>query len=116
MSAGKESVPSFTLTFGLDIARDLAALDAVEPAALDAAQTILDDLAYGRMIGKLLGNRNVSGDLTGLARVKFDVAGQRPQRFRLVYRQVDERTRDVLAIGLREEHAIYRLAARRIAP
>jgi hypothetical protein len=48
--------------------------------------------------------------------VKFDVAGQRPQRFRLVYRQVDDRTRDVLAIGLREEHAIYRLAARRIAP
>jgi hypothetical protein len=70
----------------------------------------------GRVIGKLLGDRHVSGDLTGLARVKFDVAGQRPQRFRLVYRQVDERTRDVLAIGLREEHAIYRLAARRITP
>ncbi len=50
------------------------------------------------------------------SRVKFVVAGQRPQRFRLVYRQVDERTRAVLAIGLREEHAIYRLAARRIAP
>jgi hypothetical protein len=100
----------------LDIATDLAALDAVDPAALDAAQAILDDLARGRMIGKLLGDRHVSGDLTGLARVKFDVVGQRPQRFRLVYRQVDEGTRDVLAIGLREEHAIYRLAARRLAP
>lgn len=116
MSAGKESVPPYTLTFGLDIATDLAALDTVDPAALDAARAILDDLAHGRVIGKLLGDRRVSGDLTGLARVKFDVVGQRPQRFRLVYRQVDEGTRDVLAIGLREEHAIYRLAARRFAP
>lgn len=116
MSVGKESVPSYTLIFRLDIATDLAALDAVDPTALDAAQAILDDLAHGRVVGKLLADRHVSGDLTGLARVRFDVAGQRPQRFRLVYRQVDERTRDVLAIGLREEHAIYRLAARRIAP
>jgi hypothetical protein len=111
-----ESVPPFTLTFGLDIATDLAAVHAVEPAALAAAEAIIDDLAHGRVIGKLLGDRHVSGDLTGLARVKFDVAGQRPQRFRLVYRQVDDKTRDVLAIGLRDEHAIYRLAARRIAP
>ncbi len=68
------------------------------------------------MIGKLLGDRNVSGDLTGLARVKFDIADQRPLRFRVVYRQVNEKTRDVVAIGLREEHAIYRIAAQRIAP
>lgn len=79
-------------------------------------RSILDDLAHGRVTGKLLSDRHVSGNLTGLAWVKFDVASQRPQRFRLVYRQVDERARDVLAIGLREEHAIYRLAARRIAP
>lgn len=116
MTAGKASVPPYTLTFGLGIATDLAALHAIDPAVLDAAQAILDDLAHGRVTGKLLGDRQVSGDLTGLARVKFDVAGQRPQRFRLVYGQVDERTRDVLAIGPREEHAIYRLAARRIAP
>lgn len=73
MSAGKEEVPPYTLTFGLDLAADIAA-DAVDPAALNAVQAILDD------------------------------------------RQVDERVRDVLAIGLREEHVIYRLAARRIAP
>ena len=53
---------------------------------------------------------------TLVVKVKFDIAGQRPQRFRLVYRQVDHKTRDVLAIGLRGEHAIYRLATRRIAP
>lgn len=41
---------------------------------------IADDLAQGRVVGKDLGRRNVSGDLTGLARVKFDVPGQRPQR------------------------------------
>ncbi len=53
VSAGKESVPPYTLTFGLDTATDLAALDAVDPAAVDAAKAILDDLAHGRVIGKL---------------------------------------------------------------
>lgn len=67
-------------------------------------------------MGKELGARNVSGDLTGLARVKFDVPGQRPLRFRLVYRQLDDTTREIIAIGPREEHAIYRLAASRLAP
>ena len=116
MSDRTESGPPYTLTFSLGIATDLAGVHAVEPAALAAVEAILDDLAHGRVTGKLLGDRRVSGDLTGLARVKFDVAGQRPQRFRLIYRQVDPTTRDVLAIGQREEHAIYRLAARRIAP
>ena len=55
-------------------------------------------------------------DLTGLARVKFDVPGQRPQRFRLVYRQLDGTTREIIAIGPREQHAIYRLAASRLSP
>jgi len=50
----------------LDIATDLAALDAVDPATLDAAQAILGDLAHGRVIGKLLGDRHVSGDSPGL--------------------------------------------------
>lgn len=55
-------------------------------------------------------------DTSHLARVKFDVPGQRPQRFRLVYRQLDEATREILAIGPRDQHAIYRLAARRLTP
>ncbi|MGH3501101.1 MAG: hypothetical protein ACRDQA_09455 [Nocardioidaceae bacterium] len=115
MSAGKERPARYTLTFGLDIAADLAALQAVAPAALDPAQAILDDLAHGRVRGKLLGSRNVSGDLTGLARVKFDLPKRQPQRFRVVYREVDGATRHVAAIGLRDEHAIYRAAASRIA-
>ena len=55
------------------------------------------------------------GCLTGLARVKFDIGGQRPQRFRLIYRRLDDTTREIIAIGPREEHAIYRLAASRLA-
>jgi hypothetical protein len=77
---------------------------------------ITDDLAHGRVIGKQLGDRNVSGNLTGFARVKFDVPGQRPQRFRLIYRQLDDTTCEIVAIGTRDEHAIYRAAAQRLTP
>jgi hypothetical protein len=101
----------FELTFHPDIEQDLAALD---PAVLDVVPTLFEDLAYGRITGKVLGDRRVSGDLSGLARVKFDVHGQRPEGFRLVYRQVGDDVRDVLAIGSRDQHAIYRAAARRL--
>ncbi|MHB2023357.1 MAG: hypothetical protein ACYCO3_08515 [Mycobacteriales bacterium] len=67
------------------------------------------------MSGKGLGLRHVSGDLTGLARVKFDVPGRRPPRFRLVYRQIDDSTRAVLAMGPRYEHASCRTAVSRLA-
>lgn len=75
------------------------ALGAHGPDVVAAGAAIVDDLAHGRVIGKTLGQRNVNGDLTGLARVKFDVAGHRPQRFRLVYRQLDDTTREIIAIG-----------------
>ena len=67
-----------------------------------------------RVTGKSLGNRHVSGDLTGLASVKFDVPSSPTRRFRLVFRDIDGETRGVLAIGVRDEHAIYRLAVERI--
>lgn len=101
------------LTFHPAIEADLAALD---HGALSAAQAILDDLAYGRVTGKALGDRRVSGNLTGLARVKFDVPNQRPQRFRLLYRETGSAVLDVLAIGARDEHAIYRSAIERLSP
>ena len=72
--------------------------------------------AHGRVIGKGLGERHVSGNTTGFARVKFDVSGQRPQRFRLIYRQLDDATLEIVAIGPRDEHAIYRAAAQRLTP
>ena len=115
MSGAKRRPVRYRLTFALDIPADLAAVQEADPAALKAAQTIIDgDLAHGRVRGKLLGQRHVSGDLTGLARVKFDAPNQRPQRFRLIYRQIDETTRHVVAIGFRDEHAIYRTAVRRV--
>ncbi|MCL4445907.1 MAG: hypothetical protein M1134_03385 [Actinobacteria bacterium] len=64
---------------------DLVALAAYGPRAVVAARTALDDLAHGRVTGKTLGDRHISGDARG-----------------------------VVAIGVRDEHAIYRLAAERI--
>lgn len=93
---------------------DLAALAVYGPQVAAAARTALDDLAHGRVTGKLLGARHVSGDLTGLASVKFDVPGSPTRRFRLVYGAIDAETRGVLAIGPRDEHAIYRLAVQRV--
>lgn len=109
---GRPRPARYQLTFHPGVEADLAALD---PAALDAAQAVLDDLAYGRVTGKALGARHVSGDLTGLARVKFDTADQRPPRFRLLYRPTSPTVLDVLAIGLRDRHAIYRAALDRLA-
>ncbi|MGH3261037.1 MAG: hypothetical protein ACRDNS_03475 [Trebonia sp.] len=116
MTAGNKGHARFVLSFGLDVPADLAALERLAPDVLDAARAIVDDLARGRVRGKQLGDRHVSGDLTGLARVKFDVLGQRPQRFRVVYRQIDDATRHVIAIGLRDEHAVYRTARQRVTP
>ncbi|MGF2944208.1 hypothetical protein [Mycobacterium sp. Lab-001] len=115
MSGEKQRPARYRLTFALDVPADLVAVQQADPAALDAAQAIFDDLAHGRVQGKLLGERRVSGDLTGLARVKFDIPSQRPRRFRLIYRQVDDDTRHVIAIGVRDEHAIYRTAVHRVA-
>jgi hypothetical protein len=114
VSADKKSPPRYRLTFALDVPADLIALRDVDPAALVATQAIIEDLAHGRVRGKLLGERRVSGNLTGLARVKFDIAGRLPQRFRLLYQQVNENTRHVVAIGVRDEHAIYRTAVHRV--
>lgn len=81
---------------------------------MNAARATLDDLAHGRVTGKLLGVRHVSGDLTGLASVKFDVPGSPTRPFRLVYGDLQEKTRGVVAIGVRDEHAIYQRAVARI--
>lgn len=97
-----------------DVPDDLSALSAYGTDVVTAARAALDDLAHGRVTGKTLGERHFSGDLTGLASVKFDVPGSPTRRFRLVYAEIDATTRGVLAIGVREEHAIYRLAVQRM--
>jgi hypothetical protein len=108
--------PCYTVIPHPDAIVDVAALAIHGPEVVAAAEAIADDLAHGRVIGKELGDRHVSGNLTGFARVKFDVPGQRPQRFRLIYRQLDDITLEIVAIGPRDEHAIYRAAAQRLTP
>jgi len=105
----------YRLIFHPAVAEDIEALTEYGPDVVAAARAVLDDLAHGRVTGKQLGMRRVSGDLTGLARVKFDVPGSGAPRFRVLYTDMDASTRGVLAIGVRDEHAIYRMAAERIA-
>ena len=107
--------PRYKLISHPAVSDDLQALAAYGRDVVVAARAALDDLAHGRVTGKVLGERRVSGDLTGLARVKFDAPGSGTQRFRLVYADIDATTRGVLAIGVRDEHAIYRMAIQRIA-
>jgi len=58
-------------------------------------------------------DRNVTGNLSGLFRVKFDVA-DRPERFRLVYRHVGAELVEIVVVGERDEHAVYRDALARL--
>ncbi len=95
------------------VSDDLDALAAYGPEAVAAARAALDDLAHGRVTGKALGDRHVSGDLTGLASVKFDTPDSPTRRFRVVYGEIDAEMRGILAIGVRDDHAIYRLAVER---
>lgn len=46
--------------------------------------------------------------------MKVDVAGQRPPRFRMLYRELDDTIREIIAIGVRDQHAIYRAAVGRL--
>jgi hypothetical protein len=104
----------YEVTAGVGVADDLLALASHGEEVIGAAESTVDDLAQGRKIGKRLGPRGISGDLTGFFRIKFDIEDRRPQRFRLLYRQVDHRTYEILAIGVRDEHAIYRAAVARL--
>lgn len=58
--------------YALEIVADLTALGELDAGLVDAALAAVEDLAFGRQRGKLLGDRHVSGDLTGLSRLRFD--------------------------------------------
>ena len=103
--------PRLTLIYLSGSRRDYATLSLDEQRA---ARAILDDLSRGAVTGKALGERRVSGDLTGFLRVRFDVPGRHPQKLRLVYRLTGPNTAEVFAIGRRDDHEIYRLAADRL--
>jgi hypothetical protein len=99
------------------VVEDPAVLAEIDPGLVDAALAAVEDLAFGRQRGKLLGERHVSGDLTGLPRLRFDLPGTRPARLRIVYRLVaDDTVIEVLAIGERADHVVHRDALARLDP
>jgi hypothetical protein len=113
-------VARFERRYAPAVVGDLAVLRAVNVRLVDAALAAVEDLAFGRQVGKLLGERHVTGDLTGLSRLRFDVAGQHPLRFRIVYRLIDNDgglpVIEVLAIGERADHVVYRDTLARLDP
>lgn len=95
------------------LTHDLPLLAATDPALIEAALAAVDDLCAGHQTGKELGRRHVSGDLTGLRRLRFDLRATQPMRYRVIYRVVND-TLEVIAIGERRDHAIYRAAVGRL--
>ena len=62
---------------------DLRALAKVDDALVDAALQAITDLAVHRQVGKELRARPMTGDLGGCRRLRFDLPGRRPQRYRV---------------------------------
>ncbi|HSY16038.1 MAG TPA: type II toxin-antitoxin system RelE/ParE family toxin [Jatrophihabitantaceae bacterium] len=117
MPRKKPDTARFERRYAPAVVGALAVLRAINARLVDAALAAVEDLAFGRQVGKLLGDRHVTGDLTGLSRLRFDVAGQHPLRFRIVYRLVDDDTViEVLAIGERADHVVYRDTLARLTP
>ena len=98
---------------------DLRSLAQIDEALVDAAFQAISDLATRRRTGKALGARWVSGDLQGCRRLRFDVPGQRPERHRVVYRLRPGEDRpdtvEVISVGPRGGHVVYREAVSRLA-
>ncbi len=99
--------------YAVEVVDDLRAMGDVDPALVNAALAAVEDLAFGRRRGKLLGERHITGNLTGLARLRFDLPGQQRPRFRIVYRLLEDSANllpviEVLAIGERSDHLVYR--------
>jgi hypothetical protein len=97
---------------------DLRELAATDERLVDAALQAVTDLADGRRTGKRLGLRPATGDLSMAWRLRFDLEGERPQRFRVVYRLLPDAdspvTIEVLSIGLRGGSAAYHSALERL--
>lgn len=97
---------------------DLRAVAEFDERLVNAALQTIVDLAEHRRTGKRLGARHVSGDLKGCRRLRFDLPGERPARFRIIYRlRPDEPTADtveVIAVGPRGGHSAYQAAVTRL--
>ncbi|MDR1431679.1 MAG: type II toxin-antitoxin system RelE/ParE family toxin [Propionibacteriaceae bacterium] len=88
---------------------DLEHLERADPALADAALAAVDDLVNFRKVGSRLGARNVSGDLSGLLRLKFDLPGARPEKYRIVYEVTSGTSILIWGLGPRASHWVYRL-------
>lgn len=110
--------PPFYRALLPDVLDDLRGLALFDEVLVDAALQAITDLAQHRKTGKALGDRHVSGDLSGCRRLRFDLAGTKPERFRIIYRLVPNNTRpeavEVIAVGPRGGHAAYQAAASRL--
>jgi len=79
-----------------------------------AALIAATDVEYGRRRGKALGDRNVTGNLSGLFRVKSDLAGHRPERSGWsTATSAPNWSRSLLSAN-GDEHAVYRDALARL--
>lgn len=114
----RSKLAKFDRRYAPAVTDDLAVLREIDSRLVDAALTAVEDLAFGRQRGRQLGERHVTGDLTGLARLRFDLPGVRPARFRIVYQLLDGDTElpviEVLAIGERADHVVYRATLDRL--
>ena len=98
----------------LEAIDDLETLQKNSPSLAQAALAAVDDLVNHRKVGSELGQRRTSGDLSGLRRLKFDLPGTQPERYRIVYQAIDEHTIRIWGIGPRASQWIYRLVDSRL--
>ncbi|MDR0593463.1 MAG: hypothetical protein LBG60_09485 [Bifidobacteriaceae bacterium] len=103
-----ERRPPLEDSWNLEALADIERLDARDPDLADAAWAAVSDLLNRRKTGKALGARKVSGDLTGLFRIKFDLPGQDPERYRMVYERIGTNAVLIWGFGLRQAHAVYK--------
>ena len=97
-----------------------SATDTEQNELSTAAFLAIDNIASGAMNGKHLGERHVSGNLSGLYRARFDLENfVGNPRYRVVYaldHETDPTTIKVIAVGPRLQHLVYRAATENIRP
>lgn len=105
-------MPKYEAVFDIEVLEvDLPQLAQQDPALVSAALAAVRELAAGHKTGTELG-RNIGGDLTGLLRLRFDLPGVHPPRFRVVYRIAGDQLM-VRGVGERRDHLVYRSVVQR---
>jgi hypothetical protein len=105
--------PPLEDSWNLEALADIERLDARDPELADAAWAAVSDVLNHHKTGKALGARHISGGLTGLFRLKFDLPGAKPERYRLVYQEIGPNAVRFWGFGPREGQAVYKAINRR---